>query len=151
MRALFQTWLPTSKREILSPVGTPACHKNCETRQSLCITKLFYSIQTSKNAFRDKAKCNIPLRFTFVVCYLTILDWSKYTVPPISPSALPDFPAYMDASEARDFAAVFGSQWPQWQWPSERSDTGTIARNYFPSFLLAYLSTISIFKVIMQA
>ena len=28
--------------------------------------------------------------------------------------ALPDFPAYMDASGAQDRAAVNGSQWLQW-------------------------------------
>ena len=42
--------------------------------------------------------------------------------------------AYTDASRAQDCAAVFDSQWLQWQWPSDRLDTGTIARNYSSSF-----------------
>ena len=46
------------------------------------------------------------------VCYLTILEWSKYIVSPISPCA-PRFPAYVDASGAQNCEVVFGSQWLQ--------------------------------------
>ena len=90
-----------------------ANHKNSETRQSLCITNVLYSIQTSKIALYDKAKCNIPLRFTFVVCYLTILERSKYTASSIPPCTH-RFLAYVDASRAQDCTVVFGSQWLQW-------------------------------------
>ena len=58
----------------------------------------------------DKAKCNIPLTFTSVACFFS-QSWNDLRIlcHPTLP-ALRDFLAYMDASGAQDYAAVFGLQ-----------------------------------------
>ena len=43
-----------------------------------------------------------------------------------------DFVAYTDASGTWVCAALFGSQWLQWQWPREWSDVGIIPKELIP-------------------
>ena len=93
--------------EIVTGRYPPACHENCEIRQSLCVTNVFYSIQTLKMHFMTRL--NVTFHSSLVLWYVFSQSQNSLNIlcHPALP-ALPDFLAYKDASGAQDCAAVFG-------------------------------------------
>jgi len=65
--------------------------------------------------------------------YAFLQSWNGLSI--LCHPALPDFLAYTDASGAWGCAAVFGSQWLQWQWPVEWLDAGIMAKELIPILL----------------
>ena len=110
-----------------------------------------YSITIKLQKMHFMTQLSVTFHSGLLLLYVISQSWNSLSI--LRHQVLPELPVflvYTDASGIQDCAAVFGSQWLQWQWPSEKLDTGAIEMNYSLSFLLAYLTTISISNVIMQ-
>ena len=135
MQGMLKAWLSrkkATKRDILSLVGTLQ-HATKVVRPGKTFVSRMYLTAAKLKKMHFITRLNKAFRSDLFWWHIFLQSWNGFSIlrHPILLRS-PDFIAQTDASGVWGCAAVLGTQWLQWQWPSEWSSVGIMAKELVP-------------------
>ena len=134
-REMLKAWLSrkkATKREVLSLVGTLQHATKVVRLGKTFVSRMYLTAAKLKN-LHFITRLNKAFRSDLFWWHIFLESWNGFCIlrHPIL-LTIPDFLAQTDASGAWGCTAVLSSQWLQWQWPSEWSGVGIMAKELVP-------------------